>query len=44
LTDIYDGDEVSAMEVYTLLFDEDFIKEFGNWCGMTVDTEGLTEE
>lgn len=40
LTDIYDGDEVSAMEVYTLLFDEDFIKEFGNWC----DTEGLTEE
>ena len=44
LTDIYDGDEVSAMEVYTLLFDEDFIKEFGNWCGMPVDTEGLTEE
>ena len=44
LTDVYDGDEVRAMEVYELLFDKDFIKEFGNWCNMIVDTEGLTEE
>jgi hypothetical protein len=41
---MYDGDEVSAMEVYSLLFDKDFIKDFGNWCDMPVDTEGLTEE
>ena len=44
LKQIYDNDEVSAMEVYTLLFDEDFIKEFGNWCDIPMDTEGLTEE
>ena len=40
----YDGDEVRAMEMYERLFDKDFIEEFGNWCDMLVDTEGLTEE
>ena len=37
-------DEVDSMRIYQLLFDKDFIKEFGNWCEMPVDTEGLTAE
>lgn len=44
LVQVYNGDEVSAMEVYQHLFDKDFIEEFGNWCGTFVDTEGLTQE
>jgi hypothetical protein len=32
------------MEIYELLFSKDFIEEFGDWCGMDTDTEGLTEE
>lgn len=44
LVQAYDGDEVRAMEIYERLFDKDFIEEFGNWCDMFVDTEGLTEE
>ena len=44
LVKAYDGDEVRAMEIYEHLFDKDFIEEFGNWCGMVTDTEGLTEE
>lgn len=44
LTKFYNGDEVSAMEVYELMFDDDFIKEFGDWCGVGFDTEGLTDE
>lgn len=43
LTSIYEGNEVTAMEVYTHLFSNEFIKEFGDWCGVT-NTEGLTEE
>lgn len=44
LLKIYGDDGVRAMEIYEHLFDKDFIEEFGNWCGMTFDTEGLTEE
>lgn len=44
LVKAYDGDEVRAMEIYEHLFDKDFIEEFGNWCNMVADTEGLTEE
>lgn len=44
LLKIYGDDGVRAMEIYEHLFDKDFIEEFGNWCGMPFDTEGLTEE
>lgn len=44
LVQVYDGDEVRAMEVYEHLFSKEFIEEFGNWCDTFIDTEGLTEE
>ena len=44
LLQIYNNDGVRAMEVYEHLFDKDFIEEFGNWCGMPFETEGLTQE
>lgn len=43
LLETYNGDEVSAMEVYEHLFTKEFIEEFGDWCGIT-NTEGLTED
>ena len=43
LTQIYDGNEVSAMEIYENLFSKDFVEEFGDWCGV-LDTEGLSED
>lgn len=44
LAKAYDGNKVIAMEIYRMLFDKDFIEDFGNWCGMETDTAGLTEE
>lgn len=43
LTEVYEGNKVMAMEVYTHLFTNDFVKEFGDWCGVT-NTEGFTDE
>ena len=44
LVQFYGGDEVSAMEVYQQMFDDDFIETFGDWCNKGFDTEGLTDE
>ena len=44
LLDVYDGDEVMAMQMYGFLFSDEFIEQFGDWCGRGFDTEGLTEE
>lgn len=44
LVNVFDGDEVSAMEVYGNLFGEEFIKEFGDWTYDISHTEGMTPE
>ena len=44
IAEAYGGDEVRAMEFYELLFDKSFIDDFGNWCGVMVNTDGLTPE
>lgn len=43
LVEVYDGNEVAAMEIYQLLFGKEFIDNFGDWCGAT-NTEGFTDE